>query len=140
MARYKCFWVEMIQPKVIDWEGSIGSPRYRRLDTGEELRGRTLPPGALYIVDPEHEFKYRRGHDGEAVACVLPDGTHWHIDSVANNCTLPDDTEHRCWVRHGSKPGQIHVDKNGLTCAAGAGSIATKRFHGFLHNGELYDC
>lgn len=82
----------------------------------------------------------RAAHDGDAVVCVLPDGHHWHIDSFANNCTKPDDKEHRCWVRHGSKPGVIHVDKNGLTCSAGAGSIATPEFHGFLHNGELYSC
>lgn len=140
MARYKCFWIEKIEPEIIDWEDGIGSPRFRRLDTGEELRWKQLSPGALYVVDPRHEFKYRRGHDDDAIACVLPDGTHWHIDSVANNCTKTDDREHRCWVRHGSKPGVIHVDKQGLTCAAGAGSIATKQFHGFLHHGELYDC
>ena len=138
MARYKCFWIEKVDPEIIDWENGIGSPRWRRIDTGEELRGASLPAGALYHADLT--YKYRTGHDGQAVICVLPDRTHWHIDSFANNCTKPGDTEHRCWVRHGSKPGPIHVDKNGLTCGAGAGSIATKAFHGFLHNGELYDC
>ena len=138
--RVKCFWIEKIQPEVIDWEGDVGSPRWRRLDTGEELRGRDLPAGALYIIDPEHKYSYTRGHDGEAVACVLPTGRTWHIDSFASNCTLPNDKAHRCWVRHGSKPGVIHVDKQGLTCAAGAGSIAAPGFHGFLHNGELYSC
>lgn len=137
--RVKCFWVEKISPEIIDWDGHIGSPRYRRLDTGEELRGH-LPAGALYVIDPERQYNYTRGHDGDAVVCVLPDGTHWFVDSFASNCTKPDDKEHRCWVRHGSKPGQIHVDKAGLTCSAGAGSIQTKRFHGFLHNGELYSC
>ena len=137
--RVTCFWVEKIEPEIVDWEGHIGKPRYRRLDTGEELRG-DLPAGALYVADPERKYRYTRGHDGDAVVCVLPDGDHWHIDSFANNCTLPNDREHRCWVRHGSKPGVIHVDKQGLTCSAGAGSIATKQFHGFLHNGELYSC
>lgn len=140
MARYKCFWIEMIEPQILDWEDGIGSPRYRRLDTGEELRGRKLPAGALYVIDPERKYNYSRGHDGDAIACVLPTGDHWHIDSFANNCTMPNDKQHRCWVRHGSKPGAIHVDKQGLTCQAGAGSIAVPGFHGFLHNGELYDC
>lgn len=116
--RVKCFRVEMIKPRVDAWEGHIGKPRYRRLDTGEELRG-DLPAGALYIAVPAHQYNYSRGHDGEAVVCVLPGGDHWHIDSFVNNCTMPDDKEHRCWVRHGSKPGTIHVDKNGLPCAAG---------------------
>jgi hypothetical protein len=33
------------------------------------------------------------------------------------------------------KTGRLHVDKNGNTCAAGAGSIITGKWHGFLHNG-----
>jgi hypothetical protein len=37
-------------------------------------------------------------------------------------------------VRHGEPP-QITVDKRGLTCHAGAGSIALGSYHGFLHNG-----
>jgi hypothetical protein len=138
--RVKCFWIEKLEPEVIDWNDGVGSPRWRRLDTGEVLAGASLPAGALYIVDPEHKYAYTRGPDGEAVACVLPDGSHWRVDSFASNCTKPGDKIHRCWVRHGSKPGVLHVDKKGLTCAAGAGSIQTKNFHGFLHNGELYSC
>ena len=37
------------------------------------------------------------------------------------------------WVTDGT----LHVDKNGVTCAAGAGSIALPNLHGFLHNGHL---
>lgn len=68
---------------------------------------------------------------------VLPTGEPWDVDSRASNCTMKDDGEHRCWVRHGdpSKGELVHVDKNGLTCAAGAGSIATSQWHGFLHHG-----
>lgn len=63
------------------------------------------------------------------------------IDGRASNCTMPDDNVHKCWVRHGRpEDGTLHVDKNGNTCAAGAGSIATPNFHGFLHNGDLSAC
>lgn len=67
---------------------------------------------------------------------VCPDGHWWDIDGRASNCTMKDDKQHRCWVRHGELP-KISVDKNGLTCSAGAGSILTDRWHGFLRNGEL---
>lgn len=50
-----------------------------------------------------------------------------------------DARPHKCWVRHGEAPN-IHVDKNGVTCGAGAGSIAVPSYHGFLHNGHLTDC
>lgn len=69
--------------------------------------------------------------------CVLPNGHHWHMTGRASNCTLPEDRKHRCWVVHEEAPGVFHVDKNGLTCAAGAGSILAGDYHGFLHHGEL---
>lgn len=82
------------------------------------------------------------------------------IDAEASNCTRPQretrsdgrtyrtERTHYCWVRHGDprdplgvKTGQpLHVDKNGNTCAAGAGSILQKTWHGFLHNGYLVQC
>ena len=123
-----------------DWDTGHGTPRYRRLDTSEEIRG-SLPPGALYVAQPmkrQDGWEYK-GADGLNVVCVTPAG-HWYIDARCSNCTLPQDVVHRCWVRHGTVGGMIHVDKNGNTCAAGAGSIAQTGFHGFLHNGELYDC
>lgn len=74
-----------------------------------------------------------RGH----LHIMLPDGHEWDIDSRASNCTMKDDRLHRCWVRHGEPPN-VHVDKNGHTCNAGAGSILSHSgWHGFLHNGEL---
>jgi hypothetical protein len=49
--------------------------------------------------------------------------------------------EHRCWVRHGdAKTGAVHVDKSGVTCNAGGGSIVVPGFHGFLHNGQIVSC
>lgn len=71
------------------------------------------------------------------VRCPNGDGTRdWDIDSRASNCTLPNDRLHRCWVRHGDPPN-ITVDKSGLTCSAGAGSIALPNWHGFLRGGQL---
>lgn len=113
----------------------------RRSDTGAEIEGgyRAVPPGGIWdawwMADALH------GDDGRCLICKLPDGHDWMIDSRASNCTLPQDQVHRCWVRHGKpEDGSLHVDKNGVTCAAGAGSIATPKWHGFLHHGELYPC
>lgn len=93
---------------------------------------RKLPVGAIY----ECHWMPRKGPDGRALVCVLPNGHHWHIDSRANNCGLPADDLHRCWVRHGEPP-DLTVDKNGLTCPAGAGSIQSGDWHGFLRGGYL---
>lgn len=112
------------------------SPLYR-LPDGSECTSRDLPPGAVYRADwlePEHA-----GPDGMAINTVTPDKFHWSLDLRASNCTLPDDKEHRCWCRHGDPriPGQLHVDKIGLTCKAGGGSIQTPNYHGMLQNGEF---
>ena len=49
-----------------------------------------------------------------------------------------DARPHKCWVRHGDpRTGIVTVDKNGVTCGAGAGSIATRGWHGFLREGML---
>ena len=116
---------------------STGSTRiYKRHDTGEVLGVRNeFPIGACYDADwyPED----RRGPDGRYLIVKTPGGS-WRIDSRASNCTMPNDNEHRCWVRHGRpEDGTLHVDKNGNTCAAGAGSIMCGDYHGFLHNGQL---
>lgn len=100
------------------------------------------PPGAMWFA-----WWYR--HDGKCgfhpngdcdprghLIVRLPGGWDWDIDSRASNCTKPDDFTHRCWVRHGEPPS-ITVDKNGVTCGAGAGSILAGNYHGFLRNGEL---
>lgn len=76
--------------------------------------------------------------DGAHLMAVLPSGEVFDIDGRAFNCTRPEDTVHRCWVRHGSPPA-VTVDKNGLTCGAGGGSIAAADYHGFLVGGEFRD-
>lgn len=107
----------------------------RKYDTPSGM----LEPGNLFYVDWYPDNMYWDNHTGPHLVCVLPNGYQWNIDSRANNCGSPEDRLHRCWVKHGEVPN-IHVDKNGLTCTAGAGSIIAGDFHGFLHNGEIKDC
>lgn len=117
---------------------SLSSTTIFKGPDGQELNptGQSLPVGAVYH-DPAWAAS-RPGPDGRHLVCVTPAG-HWRIDSRASNCTMIDDDEHRCWIRHGSpEAGDLHVDKNGKTCAAGAGSIQMGSWHGFLHNGVLY--
>lgn len=73
-----------------------------------------------------------RGH----LIVRLPNGNDWDIMSQASNCTLKWDRNHFCWVMHGEPPG-VTVDKSGRTCAAGAGSILSGNYHGFLRDGQL---
>lgn len=119
---------------------------YNRVDTGDNYTLRDAPIGAMW--DAWWMSVHCRGLDGLHLICRIPGGSgrhDWHVDSRASNCTLPNDNEHKCWVRHGDPrdpqgvtTGQkLHVDKNGKTCSAGAGSIATPGWHGFLHNGHL---
>ena len=126
--------------------GHISSPIMRNLDTGEEVSSRDLPIGACYDcnkpANPDEGdnrlcYLYPVGADGLSIACRLPDGSDWHIDSRASNCDMKEDNVHRCWVRHGTIHEQLHVDKKGHTCGAGAGSIQVPTWHGFLHSGEL---
>lgn len=95
---------------------------------------REMPPGAMW--DAYWMPDNWKGPDGRSLHVVLPNGHEWCIDGRASNCTKPDDKVHRCWVRHGEPPN-LTVDKNGNTCAAGAGSILSGDFHGFLRNGYL---
>ena len=107
---------------------------------GREFLFRALPPGACWDASWLHGHKSWTGPDGRSLHVILPNSDAWCIDARASNCTLPNDFAHKCWVRHGRpEDGSLHVDKNGLTCAAGAGSIAVKGYHGFLHNGVLTD-
>jgi hypothetical protein len=136
---------------VFDLKRSMGrsAGRYwRRVDTGEVKR-RTFEfgTGAMWradwytggkIVDGKQLYGWDWDNQFEGPLVVMTPGGEWVIDSRASNCGRPDDRTHRCWVRHGEPPN-IHVDKNGDTCAAGAGSIVCGNYHGFLHNGFLTD-
>jgi hypothetical protein len=146
---YKCY---MIEPVFSETEkDSRGNPKvikYQRSDTGEEHEfPHQFSPGAMFYCPwienrikrnkPDDPFKgdYHLGNDGRVLAVITPGG-QWIIDSRCSNCGSPNDNEHHCWVRHGGPPN-ITVDKNGLTCSAGAGSIQCGHYHGFLKNGEL---
>lgn len=129
-----CTWWEYTG-QYTEFKDGVASPIMQNMETGEEVASRDLPIGALWVA----EGPYPKGADGLAVCCRLHNHHTWMIDGRASNCTMPDDQDHRCWVRHGTVGDKLHVDKNGLTCAAGAGSIAIPGYHGFLHHGELTD-
>jgi hypothetical protein len=103
---------------------------YRRADNGGLVRLGDAPDGAMW----DARWYPWKGPDGRCLVVKCPGGSDWVIDSRASNCTMPDDSEHRCWVRHGEPPA-ITVDKDGLTCQAGGGSIQAGDYHGFLRGG-----
>lgn len=113
---------------------------YRRTDdpaASPVTRGE-LPPGATW--DAWWAGDRYKGADGISLVVKLPGGHEWMPASRASNCTRPDDDQHRCWVRHGdARKAECTVDKNGDTCKAGAGSIKTDKYHGFLRKGFLVD-
>jgi len=114
---------------------------YKRADTGEEVSIRVSEPGMMW--DAWWMPDCYKGADGRCLVVVCPDRHEWMIDGVASNCTMRDDRNHRCWVRHGEPPN-LTVDKDvrpettpsaATTCEAGAGSIQTSNYHGFLRGG-----
>lgn len=118
------------------WTDSI----YRNPKTGERWPRRELPIGAMY--DAWWEPPDWKGFDGIGLSVILPpDRRWWLVDAQANNCTMKEDRKprkHRCWIRHGDpRTEPVTVDKAGVTCGAGAGSILTPNWHGFLQGGVL---
>jgi hypothetical protein len=110
---------------------------YRGCPDGKLYTFREAPIGAMW--DAKWMGEHFRGHDGIALVVKTPGGD-WLVDGACSNCTRPGE-DHDCWVRHGDpRTGEVHVDKNGDTCAAGAGSILLGNYHGFLHHGYLTDC
>ena len=105
----------------------------RAVAPGETFTRREAPVGAMW----DAWWLPWRGLDGISLMVRLPNGNDWSVDSKARNCTLPGQ-EHFCWVRHDEpKRARVTVDKNGQTCSAGAGSIASDDYHGFLMAGVL---
>lgn len=106
-----------------------------KMPDGSVVSHDELPAGAAWYL----KRWFVCGPDGKTLAVRIPGNYTWIVDDRCSNCTLPNDKEHRCWVRHGSvEDGTLHVDKNGLTCSAGAGSIiGPDGWHGFLHHGHL---
>lgn len=104
---------------------------------GELFSIRTPPAGAIWRATWYEDIKSMCGIDGKSYIVETPAGP-WHIDGTASNCDLPD-VDHKCWCRHGEAPN-FTIDKNGVTCSAGAGSILIRGYHGFLRDGYLIDC
>lgn len=114
---------------------------YQRSDNGGLTTLQEAPTGSLWYAWWYRMDNGNFGWDwdnatGPPLMCMLPNNREWNIDGRASNCTMKEERTHRCWVRHGEPPN-IHVDKNGHTCQAGAGSILSGNWHGFLHNGQL---
>lgn len=109
---------------------------YQRPGHEELFALQKAPVGACWDATWYHDI--RVGPDGRSLIVKCPLGHDWWLESRASNCTLPKDHEHYCWVRHGKpEDGTLHVDKDGLTCKAGGGSIIYRGWHGHLHNGVL---
>jgi len=120
-----------------DWSGyteeSLSSVRASFAANPSHYRGPSSADPTLPCRSPSYLFA-----EGPQLTVVCPNGSQWTIDSRASNCTMPYDYAHRCWVRHGDPLTEpVTVDKNGLTCAAGGGSIQAGDYHGFLTNGVL---
>lgn len=150
-SKFETTWWQKIGET--DWQpsssglGQFKNSIFKCVETGEERQAPDLPCGALYALgrdddDGPNDFP-PVGADGLSVACVcVYNGWrhHWYIEHRASNCTMKDDKEHRCWVRHGTIGEKVTVDKNGKTCGAGAGSLfmgTNHEWHGFLRNGVL---
>lgn len=151
MNRWPITWWEFTGAYTPFVNGSA-QPFMRNIKTGALRKMHDLPFGACFVGNRDAETlelyptKYV-GADGLSIVCITPRTTppdpnnpgQWYIDSRANNCTMKDDWTHRCWVRHGTVGDPLTIDKNGKTCAAGAGSIQNAGWHGFLHDGWLHE-
>lgn len=113
---------------------------WRNAETGTNYEApHKAPAGAMYRATWLTE--HCTSQDDGAPLIVNTPGGAWLVDDQASNCTMPDDRRqerHHCWVRHGVPP-LITVDKAGVTCGAGAGSIQCGNYHGFLQQGYLVD-
>lgn len=135
----ECSWWEHTG-EMTPFKDGVSSPLYRPLGfDGPCVPYDGMPPGACWVLNHgagEHPA-WAVGADGLAIAVILPTRHSWYIDSRASNCTMPDDKVHKCWIRHGTVGERLTVDKRGLTCKAGAGSIQVPGYHGFLEDGRL---
>ncbi len=140
--RIRCFFVKFAgyEAKPEGGERAI----WWNVDTGDEYRSLAdVPVGGMWYADWfDNCFNPQLG-PGKNLVVKTPGGD-WMVDRQSSNCTMPEDTDqekHHCWVIHGTPP-RITVDKIGVTCGAGAGSIMTAngKYHGFLRNGYLEEC
>jgi len=128
---------------------------YRGTVDGEERVGLQGKPGSRFGLRPGDAFWATWFHShGEEVGChagwtncaderghlhlVLPDGHHFDCSSRAKNCSRPKDKKHRCWSVEGTpEGGDLSLGKGGDTCKAGAGSVDTGTWHGFVRDGLM---
>jgi hypothetical protein len=103
--------------------------------TGQPIAWSNLPVGACWYQSCEIGGCPWTNCDGRHAIVRLPGRQAQDLMWRASNCGSPQDREHRCWVVHGELPN-ITVDKDGLTCTAGAGSIVTPEWHGFIRAGS----
>jgi hypothetical protein len=106
----------------------------------------TGPPGTMWWTrttlwheGPNGEIRCPAGWtncDGQHLFVMLPDNSPFDCMSRAGNCGLKEDTVHRCWQVTGTPP-QTTLGKGEPTCPAGASSILTPEWHGFLRDGTL---
>ena len=148
MQPISCYLIEPIYGETLPYSADEWQPHksivgWIRKDTGEEHpHCHEFGVGAMWFATwiPINWTWQNETEPHLYVRC--PNGSDswrdWDVDGRASNCTLPNDEKHRCWVRHGVPP-KITVDKQGLTCRAGAGSILLPHWHGFLRNGTLVD-
>lgn len=126
------------------WSFSTGRRRlWFRPEAPDDLREHPedFGPGAVHEADWLARFAHSWWDDwpeGKAPIVIQTPGGGWMPESRANNCTLKDDRLHRCWVLHGEGLN-LTADKNGRTCSAGAGSILSGGWHGWLSNGILHE-
>lgn len=111
-------------------------PLFKNQETGELLTHEDMPVGAMWYLPHYERYPHFCGPDGKSLVVRVPGNYDWMVDMRCSNCTRREDNSHRCWIRHGTPPN-IHVDKNGNTCSAGAGSIVAPGWHGFLTHGYL---
>ncbi len=134
-----------------DWHGSSSMGHlWRRPDRPDELERKpdAFGPGAIWKAKwlgdlPRIVWHWDNWPETEFPISIMTPGGVWMPQSRASNCTMPEDRLHRCWCLHGTMPDTLTADKTpepgGSTCAAGAGSILTNGWHGFLRNGELVE-
>ena len=143
----KCRYCNQTGPLLSPSSAGMGT-MWIREDTGEiKRRIAEFPAGAMWYATWMYS-ESNKAADGRQIygwdwenqfdppLMVKTPGGDWDIDSRASNCTMPNDRTHRCWVRHGTPPN-LTVDKQGKTCGAGAGSIISGNYHGFLRGGSF---
>lgn len=144
MSRVRCYVLEVTEEQRVisryceDCKADHESryPLYRDTRTGALVTLDEAGPGAMYRMA---HGAVRSQDDGAPLNVILPNRHHWCIDSRAGNCDRMGDYEHHCWVREGEPP-DVTAGKSGNTCGAGAGSILSGDYHGFLRGGYLEEC